>query len=46
MDKFGIQEGPKIGEILDNVHHAQMEEHIKTKEEAIEFVKNYLGNKL
>jgi len=46
MDKFGIQEGPKVGEILDQVHHAQMEEKIKTKEEAIEFVKNYLGNKL
>lgn len=42
IDKFGVKEGPKIGEILDKVHHAQMEEKIKTKEEAVEFVKRIL----
>lgn len=42
IDKFDIKEGPEIGEILDKVHHAQMEEHIKTKEEALEFVKGIL----
>ncbi len=39
IDKFGIKEGPEIGEILEKVQHAQMEEHIKTKEEALELVK-------
>lgn len=42
MDEFGIKEGPEIGEILDKVHHSQMEEHIKTKEEALELVKKIL----
>lgn len=42
MEKFGLKEGPKIGEILDRVHHAQMEEKINTKEEALEFVKKIL----
>jgi len=42
MDKFDIKEGPEIGEILDKVHHAQMEEHIKTKEEAFNLVKKLL----
>ncbi|RJO61924.1 CCA tRNA nucleotidyltransferase [candidate division WS5 bacterium] len=42
MDKFGIKEGPKIGEIINQVHHAQMEEHIKTKEEAVKFVQSFL----
>lgn len=42
IDKFGIKEGPEIGEILDKVHHAQMEEHIKTKEEALALVEEIL----
>lgn len=42
IDEFGIKEGPEIGTILDKVHHAQMEEHIKTKEEAYGLVKDIL----
>ena len=42
IDKFDVKEGPKVGEILDKVHHAQMEEKIKTKEEALDFVKQIL----
>ncbi len=42
IDHFGIKEGPEIGKILDKVHHAQMEEHIRTKEGALEFVKKIL----
>ncbi|MDO8507187.1 MAG: CCA tRNA nucleotidyltransferase [bacterium] len=42
MEEFGIKEGPEIGEILDKVHHAQMEEHIRTKEEALKFVQEIL----
>ena len=42
IDKFGIKEGPKVGEILDKVHHAQMEEKIKTKEEAFDLVEKLL----
>lgn len=42
MEEFGVKEGPEIGKILDKVHHAQMEEHIKTKEETLELVKKIL----
>lgn len=42
IDQFDVKEGPEIGGILDKVHHAQMEEHIKTKEEALELVKKIL----
>ena len=42
IKKFHISEGPKIGIILEKVHHAQLEEKIKTKEEALNFVKNLI----
>ncbi len=42
IDEFGLKQGPQIGEILDKIHHAQMEEHIKTKEEASELVNRLL----
>ncbi len=42
MDEFGISQGPEIGKILDVVYHAQMEEKIHTKKEALELVKKLL----
>jgi poly(A) polymerase len=43
IEKFDVEEGPKVGEILDKVHHAQMEEEIHTKEEALEYVERLLN---
>lgn len=42
MKKFGLKEGPEIGEILEQIHHAQMEEEIKTKEDALKLAKKIL----
>ncbi len=37
---LGFKEGPAIGKILREIEEAQLEGKLKTKEEAIEFVKN------
>ena len=42
IEKFGVAQGPKIGEILDAVHHAQMEEKIRTKEDALELARKLI----
>lgn len=42
LKKFHLKEGPQIGKILEKVHKAQLEEEIKTKKEALEFVKKLL----
>lgn len=39
IKELGIEPGPKIGEILEKVHEAQIEGKIKTKKEALEFIK-------
>lgn len=38
IKEFNLKPSPKIGKILDKVHHAQLEEKIKTKKEALEYV--------
>ena len=42
IDKFGLAPGPKIGRILEAVREAQASGEIKTREEALDFVKEEL----
>ncbi len=42
MKKFNIKQGPKVGELLAKVQEAQLEGQIKTKKEAIIFLRNIL----
>jgi poly(A) polymerase len=37
--KLGMKPGPKFKEILDEINHLQLEKKLKTKKEAIEYVK-------
>ncbi len=43
MDIFGIPEGPQIGEIKRALEEAQLSGVVKTREEAIEFVKSFIS---
>lgn len=43
--ELGVPEGPEVGRILRAVEDAQLEGQLKTKEEAIEFAKNYIAGK-
>jgi tRNA nucleotidyltransferase/poly(A) polymerase len=42
MKEFNLQPGPKIGELLVGLREEQLLGRIKTKDEAIEFLKKYL----
>ncbi len=42
---FKLEPGPKIGKILKKLEDAQLAEKIKTKEEALEYVRKILGKK-
>ncbi len=42
IKRFNLKPGPKVGEILEKVHLAQLEEKIRTKKEALELVKNLI----
>ena len=42
MEEFGLQEGPRIGELLEAVREAQVEGEVRTKEEALALVKELL----
>jgi len=47
MDEFALEEGPRIGELLEAVREAQVEGEVKTKEEALALVEERLtrGNR-
>ena len=40
MNVLSIQSGPKIGIILKKIEEAQLNEDIKTREEALNIIKN------
>lgn len=42
MEIFNIEKGPKVGEIVRAVRDAQMLDEISTKEEAVNFIREYL----
>ncbi|MGA9350729.1 MAG: HD domain-containing protein [Anaerolineae bacterium] len=42
MEEFGLQEGPRIGELLEAVREAQVEGEVRTREEALALVKELL----
>jgi hypothetical protein len=42
MEEFGLEEGPRIGELLEAVREAQVEDEVRTKEEALALVKGLL----
>lgn len=42
---FGLPPGPKIKEILTSLHEAQAVKQVQTRDEAIEFVKQFLSKK-
>jgi tRNA nucleotidyltransferase/poly(A) polymerase len=43
MEEFGLEEGPRIGELLEAVREAQVEGQVRTKEEALDLVKELLA---
>jgi putative nucleotidyltransferase with HDIG domain len=44
MAEFGLQPGPRIGELLEAVREAQVEGEVRTREEALAFVKGLLSD--
>lgn len=42
MEEFGLEEGPRIGELLEAVREAQVEGEVRTKEESLTLVKQLL----
>jgi tRNA nucleotidyltransferase/poly(A) polymerase len=42
MEEFGLEEGPRIGELLEAVREAQVADEVRTKEEALALVKGLL----
>ena len=42
MQILGIKQSPLLGKIINELHEAQLSEEVKTKEEAIIFVKNFV----
>ena len=44
MELFKLPEGPKIGELKRALQQAQLDGLVKTKEEAIDFIKNLLSS--
>jgi len=45
MEEFGLEEGPRLGELLETVREAQVEGEVRTKEEALALVKGLLTQK-
>jgi len=43
MEEFDLEEGPRIGELLEAVREAQVEDEVRTKGEALALVKGLLG---
>lgn len=46
MKRFGLQPGPEMGEILESLKEMQADGKVATRPEAIDFVKQYLKDKL
>jgi len=46
MEEFGLEEGPRIGELLEAVREAQVEGEVRTKEEALALVKGLLTQEI
>jgi putative nucleotidyltransferase with HDIG domain len=42
MKEFNLQSGPKIGELLSALREEQLSKKVKTKKQALEFLKKYL----
>jgi hypothetical protein len=42
MDTFGLEEGPRLGELLEAVREAQAVGEIRTRREALDYVKRVL----
>jgi poly(A) polymerase len=43
MDEFGLEEGPRIGELLEAAREAQVEGEVRTREEALALVEGLLA---
>ncbi len=43
MDEFGLEEGPRIGELLEAVREAQVEGEVRTQEDALALVEGLLA---
>jgi len=43
MEIFGLPEGPQIGKIKKSLEDAQMEGIVKTKEDAVQFIKKFIS---
>jgi tRNA nucleotidyltransferase/poly(A) polymerase len=41
MEILNIKQSPILGKIINELHEAQLNEEVNTKEEAVEFVKRY-----
>ena len=43
MEEFGLEEGPRIGELLEAVREAQVEREVRTRGEVLALVKRWLA---
>jgi hypothetical protein len=43
MEEFGLEEGPRIGELLEAVREAQVEGEVRTREDALALVEGLLA---
>jgi hypothetical protein len=43
LNHFDLKPGPLIGEILESLREAQVEKKVSTREQALEFCKEYLS---
>ena len=41
MQILGIKQSPELGKIINELHEAQLNGDVNTKEEAVAFIKNY-----
>ena len=44
MEITGIKQSPELGNIIEQLHEAQLNEEVNTREDAIKFVKNFRFN--
>jgi len=45
IKNFSLKAGPEIGNLLQKVHQAQMEEKIKTKKDALDFIRKIVSER-
>ncbi|MDD5338567.1 MAG: metal-dependent phosphohydrolase, partial [Dehalococcoidales bacterium] len=45
IDRFGLEPGPRIGELLEELHEAQAAGEVTTREQAVTYIRELLSEK-